>query len=136
MKAIIEYSNLKEVEKKKIDVSVTTRVSHQYIQFCFIVYLIIFICIPNFVAVPLGISFSAFIYFIKYIIDKKQKEQFSFLPEPDKNYIDIPYKSKLQAIDFKITCHPESNPVRIMQNESNRLYVFSNTSDSLINKIL
>ena len=136
MKAIIEYSNLKEVEKKKIDVSVTARVSHQYIQFCFIVYLIIFICIPNFVAVPLGISFSAFIYFIKYIIDKKQKEQFSFLPEPDKNYIDIPYKSKLQAIDFKITCHPESNPVRIMQNESNRLYVFSNTSDSLINKIL
>ena len=135
MKAIIEYSNLKEVEKKKIDVSVT-KVSHQYIQFCFIVYLIIFICIPNFVGVPLGISFSAFIYFIKYIIDKKQKEQFSFLPEPDKNYIDIPYKSKLQAIDFKITCHPECNPVRIMQNESNRLYVFSNTSDSLINKIL
>ena len=135
MKAIIEYSNLKEVEKKKIDVSVT-KVPHHYIQFCFIVYLIIFICIPNFVGVPLGISLSAFIYFIKYIIDKKQKEQFSFLPEPDKNYIDIPYKSKLQAIDFKITCHPESNPVRIMQNESNRLYVFSNSSDSLINKIL
>ena len=69
---------------------------------------------------------------IKFIKNKISKEKFLFLPSPEKNYIEIPYKSKMKAIDAKVTCHPECNPTRIMQNDSNRLYVFSNSSDSFL----
>ena len=46
--------------------------------------------------------------------------------------IEIVYKNKLQAINSKVTCHPECNPVRIVQTESNRLYTLYNTSDSIL----
>ena len=84
------------------------------------------IFIPNKYACYSGLVLCILIYLSKFLYDKKRNEQFLFLPEPESNYIEIPYKTKLQAIDAKITCHPESNPVRIMQDESNRLYEFSN----------
>ena len=130
MKAIIEYSAIKEVEKKKFEF-VEPRTTSLSLQISAFIFLIIFCFIPNVGAVPFGISLSILIFFIKYVIDKQRKLQFSFLPQPDYNYVDIIYKTKVQAIDAKITCHPECNPVRIMQNESNRLYVLSNSSNSL-----
>ena len=136
MKAIIEYSRIKEVEIKKIDVTPKKRISPIYIQTLFIVMIITIFCLPSDIGEYLGISYSMIVYFIKFIIDKKRKEQFDYLPDPDINYVDIPYKNKLQAIDFKVTIHPETNPVRIMQDESYRKYILSNYSDSLLNEIL
>ena len=81
-------------------------------------------------------AFGGFIVFYvllyKCIRDCVRKEKFNFLPEPDKNYIEMPYKNKLEAIDAKVTCHPESNPVKIVMNDSNRLYTLSNASNSFI----
>ena len=134
MKAIIEYSKIKEVEIKKIEIKKTPTI-YIYLRSLFIIMIIIILRLDCEIAVPIGISFALLVYLCKFIRDKKRKEQFSFLPDPDKNYVDIPYKTKLQAIDFKVTCHPETNPVRIMQDESNRKYIFSNTSDSIFNII-
>ena len=135
MKAIIEYAKIKEVETKKIETK-KTPTSYIYLRSFFIIMIIILLDLRCEYAVPYGIYFVLLVCAIKFCKDKKRKEQFTFLPEPDKNYVDMPYKTKLQAIDFKVTCHPEANPVRIMQDESNRRYVFSNTSDSILIKLL
>ena len=133
MKAIIEYSAIKEVEKKKIELQAEKKPS-LFAQLALFFVCLIFLFWPNDAAgfgVGFGIFISFTVFLIKYILDKRNKLQFSFLPVSDNNYVDIPYKTKLQAIDSKVTCHPECNPTRIMQNESNRLYVLSNSSGSL-----
>ena len=135
MKAIIEYSKIKEVEIKKIEIKKTPTV-YIYLRFFFIIMIITLLAIDCEYGVPIGIYFVLSVYLCKFIKDKKRKEQFTFLPDPDKNYVDMPYKTKLQAIDFKVTCHPEANPVRIMQDESYRKYVFSNTSNSILNNLI
>ena len=135
MKAIIEYSKIKEVEIKKIEIKKIPTV-YIYLRCFFIIMIISLLYVDCEYGVPIGISFVVLVYLFKFLKDKKRKEQFTFLPDPDKNYVDMPYKTKLQAIDFKVTCHPEANPVRIMQDESNRRYVFSNTSDSILIKLL
>ena len=130
MKARIEYSKTKQVDIIKIPPNQET-CPPCLTRFLLILFLISYLFIPNKYACYSGLVLCILIYLSKFLYDKKRNEQFLFLPEPESNYIEIPYKTKLQAIDAKITCHPESNPVRIMQDESNRLYEFSNYSDSL-----
>ena len=130
MKSRIDYIRLSEHKKKKID-SEKKKYKYVYMLYAFLSYIII-LFIGTEISVGLGIGINVYLYVLKIIIDRFKKLQFNYLPLPEDNYIEIPYKTKLQAIDAKITCHPESNPVRIMKNDSNRLYVFSNTSGSKI----
>ena len=129
MKARIEYSKAKQVDIIKIPTEQTY--PQCLTRFLLIIFLISYLIIQNEYACYSGLALIFIIYLSKLVYDKKRNEQFLFLPEPDSNYIEIPYKTKLQAIDAKITCYLESNPVKIMQDESNRLYLLSNSSGSL-----
>ncbi len=82
-----------------------------------------------------GAFISVLAFIIKFIISKIKKEKNYFLPVTEKNYIEIPYKIKSQAIDAKVTCHNECNPIKYLKDESNRIYVVYNSSGSL-NKYL
>ena len=131
MKAIIDYTKLKEFEKKKIEIE--SQPPPKGLPLLIIpTILVIFYFTGAEANCIIGGIITIWGAITKFIINKVSKEQFLFLPTPEKNYIEIPYKSKMKAIDAKVTCHPECNPTRIMQNDSNRLYVFSNSSDSFL----
>jgi MFS superfamily sulfate permease-like transporter len=126
-----EYSKLKEV--KLVEIEQKSRKKHRLISLIVILVLTILVnYIPESAGIYFGIFISLFLFITKVIIAKLNKEKFLFENRIDDNYIEIVYKNKLQAINSKVTCHPECNPVKIMQAESNRLYRLSNISDLLL----
>ena len=129
-----EYSKLKEV--KLVEIEEKSRKKHRLkslIAISVLTFLVNYI--PDSSGIYFGIFISLFLFIIKVVLTKLNKEKFLFENRIDDNYIEIVYKNKLQAINSKVTCHPECNPVKIMQAESNRLYRLSNTSDSLVSFI-
>ena len=134
MKSIMDYNKLQLVETQKVQTVVTIKTTPSYFKSQLSVMILLLILI--FAPYPFSIGLGSFIVFwvllFKCIKDSFNKSKFNFLPEPDKNYIEMPYKNKLEAIDAKVTCHPESNPVKIMMNSSNRVYSLSNNSNSFI----
>ena len=131
MKSIMDYSKLQLKETKKIKVVKTYTYSTKYFMLQILILILFLSILSSYFAWYGALLLCTCLFISKLIRDCCKKQRFNFLPEPDKNYIEMPYKNKFQAIEAKVTCHPESNPVRIMQNESNRLYVLSNTSGSL-----
>ena len=132
MKSRMDYSKIQLFETKPIkEVKKIDYSSFKY-KFMMLILAITILSIKYEIIVPAGVGLSLFIFLTKFLVDKIRNKQFNFLPEPDKNYIEMPYKIKLEAINAKVTCHPESNPIRIMRNESNRLYTFANSSGSFI----
>ena len=136
MKERIDYSKLRVVDTLKIQTVVITK-NRSYFKsqlFLMILFLILLFNRYEF-SIPLGSNIVFFVLLYKCIRYCVKREKFNFLPEPDKNYIEIPYKNKLRAIDAKVTCHPEANPVKIVQDESYRSYRLSNSSNSLIGSL-
>ena len=123
MKAIIDYTKLKEFERKKLEIE-SPPPPKGIPLLIILVTLITFYFAGAEANCIIGGVISIWGAITKFIINKVSKEQFLFLPSPEKNYIEIPYKSKMKAIYAKVTCHPECNPIRIMPNDSNRLYLF------------
>ena len=127
---IIDYSKLKETKIVEIE----QRPSKKYrLSSLIFIFTITFIQTLGSFGLYTGFFSSLFLFFIKYLRNSLNNEKFIFLSQIDDNYIEIVYKNKLQSINAKVTCHPECNPVRIVQTESNRLYTLSNTSGSLLN---
>ena len=127
---IIDYSKLKETKIVEIE----QRPSKKYrLSSLIFIFTITFIQTLGSFGLYTGFFSSLFLFFIKYLRNSLNNEKFIFLSQIDDNYIEIVYKNKLQSINAKVTCHPECNPVRIVQTESNRLYTLSNTSGSFLN---
>ena len=129
---IIDYSKLKETKIVEIE----QRPSKKYrLSSLIFIFTITFIQTLGSFGLYTGFFSSLFLFFIKYLRNSLNNEKFIFLSQIDDNYIEIVYKNKLQAINSKVTCHPECNPVRIVQTESNRLYTLYNTSDSILTSL-
>ena len=133
MKSVMDYSQLQVVETHKVQTVTTVKTPTYYkSQFTVMILLLILIFGPYSISILIGSIIVFYVFFYKCIKNRCSTSKFNFLPEPDKNYIEMPYKTKLEAIDAKVTCHPESNPVKIMMNSSNRVYSLSNNSNSFI----
>ena len=128
---IIDYSKLKEV--KLVELEQRTNKKRRLLSLFVFITIVSIQFIDGSIGFDIGFFFSVFLFFFKVIRNNLNKEKFLFLSQIDDNYIEIVYKNKLQSINAKVTCHPECNPVRIVQTESNRLYTLSNTSGSLLN---
>ena len=130
---IVDYSKLKEVRLVEIELKENKKL--RLVSLIVLITLVSSQFYPGPGAIAFGIFISLVIYLSKYIANKISKQQFIFISQLDNNYVEIVYKNKLQAINSKVTCHPECNPVRIVQHESNRLYTLSNISDSMLKSI-
>ena len=128
---IIDYSKLKEV--KLVEIEQRSNKKYRLSSFIVFITIILFQLLPGSYGLYAGFYLALILFFVKYLRNSLNKEKFLFLSQIDDNYIEIVYKNKLQSINAKVTCHPECNPVRIVQTESNRLYTLSNTSGSLLN---
>lgn len=127
---IIDYSKLKEV--RQVEIIQKSNKKKRVLSLFVIMVLSSCLFIPGSYGVFVGIILSFSIFMSKVIRNLLLKEKFLFLSKVDDNYIEIVYKNKLQSINSKVTCHPECNPVRIVQTESNRLYTLSNVSGSIL----
>ena len=127
---IIDYSKLKEV--KLVEIEPKSQKKYRLLSLFVLINIVLLQFIEGQTGLYVGISISLLLFLIKYLRNNFKKEKFIFLSQIDDNYIEIVYKNKLQSINAKVTCHPECNPVRIVQNESNRLYTLSNTSGSIL----
>ena len=128
---IIDYSKLKEV--KLVEIEQRSNKKYRLSSLIVFITIILFQLLPGSYGLYAGFYLSLILFFVKYLRNSLNKEKYLFLSQIDDNYIEIVYKNKLQSINAKVTCHPECNPVRIVQTESNRLYTLSNTSGSLLN---
>ena len=128
---IIDYSKLKELRLVEVDQRACKK--KRVLSLFILIVLSLFLAIPDVYGIYVGMTLSLSIFISKFIINKLLKDPFLFLSKIDDNYIEIVYKNKLQSINSKVTCHPECNPVRIVQTESNRLYTLSNVSGSILN---
>ena len=128
---IIDYSKLKEV--KLVEIEQRSNKKYRLSSFIVFITIILFQLLPGSYGLYAGFYLALILFFVKYLRNSLNKEKYLFLSQIDDNYIEIVYKNKLQSINAKVTCHPECNPVRIVQTESNRLYTLSNTSGSLLN---
>ena len=98
-------------------------------QFLIILLTLMFlIVLPINIMVYMSFCFILIAFLVKLIVSKTKNIQFYFLPELEKNYVEIPYKIKSDAIDAKVTYHKECNPTKIMRDENNRTYLVYNTS--------
>ena len=130
---IIDYSKLKEL--RLVEVEQKSQKKRRALSFFVFILLVFTQFVPGSGGVWLGIFISFVIFLTKVLRNFITKEQFLFFSSIDNNYIEIVYKNKLQSINSKVTCHPECNPVRIVQTESNRLYTLSNTSGSMLTSL-
>ena len=130
---IIDYSKLKEL--RLVEVEQKSQKKRRALSFFVFIMLVFTQFVPGSGGVWIGIFFSFVIFLTKVLRNFITKEQFLFFSSIDNNYIEIVYKNKLQSINSKVTCHPECNPVRIVQTESNRLYTLSNTSGSMLTSL-
>jgi hypothetical protein len=132
--SVIDYAKLqayqKEIDKKEEE-NEKNNYTLLYQIIIVLTVLTMLIKLEPIINVYIGTLVSMITFMIKFIISKKKKEKNYFLPEPEKNYVEIPYKIKSQAIDAKVTCHSECNPIKYMRDESNRIYIIYNSSDSL-----
>ena len=133
-KHIVDYTKLKLYETKNVKKEEEQKF-YLPLQILIILLTIISLCFGSTFTANVGTFISIIIFMVKFIKSKLKKEKFYFLPDPEDNYVEIQYKTKTQAIESKITCHPECSVVKFVRDESNRKYYIYNTSNSL-NKYL
>ena len=129
----IDYSKLKEL--RVVEIEKRPNKKYRLLSLFLFIVLTSTQLIDGSLGVWVGIFSSLFIFCYKVLRSIVTKEKYLFFSQIDDNYIEIVYKNKLQAINSKVTCHPECNPVRIVQTESNRLYTLYNTSDSILTSL-
>ena len=129
----IDYSKLKEL--RVVEIEKRPNKKYRLLSLFLFIVLTSTQLIDGSLGVWVGIFSSLFICCYKVLRSIVTKEKYLFFSQIDDNYIEIVYKNKLQAINSKVTCHPECNPVRIVQTESNRLYTLYNTSDSILTSL-
>ena len=129
----IDYSKLKEL--RVVEIEKRPNKKYRLLSLFLFIVLTSTQLIDGSLGVWVGIFSSLSIFCYKVLRSIVTKEKYLFFSQIDDNYIEIVYKNKLQAINSKVTCHPECNPVRIVQTESNRLYTLYNTSDSILTSL-
>ena len=130
---VLDFSKLKEL--KLLEVETTTKQKLRFTSFFIFITCSITMGVLGQYGHFFGIGICLLLFATKVTANLFSKEQFLFLSNKDSNYVEIVYKNKLQSVNAKVTYHPESNPVRIMQSESNRLYTLTNTSGSILKVI-
>ena len=133
-KHIIDYTKLKLYETKS-DKKEEEQKIYLPLQILIILLTIILLCFGSTITANVGTFISIVAFLVKFIKGKLKKEKLYFLPEPEDNYVEIQYKIKTQAIESKVTCHPECSIIKYVRDESNRKYYIYNTSNS-INKFI
>ncbi len=128
-----DYSSLRQVDIIKVEEKKTK--SYTKVIYLFPLIFIFIFLFDYKIAISVSLGLNPLILSIKILIDRFNNVQFLFLPPftLNKNYSS--QEKKQEAINYKVTNFDETNPIRIMEDNSGKRYSFYNTSNPYLNFI-
>lgn len=128
-----DYSSLRQVDIIKLEEKKTK--TYRKVIYLFPLILIFIFLFDYKIAISFSLALNPSIFLIKLLIDKFNNIQFLFLPPFTLNKINTSQEKKQEAINYKVTNFDETNPIRIMEDNSGKRYSFYNTTNPYLKYI-